>query len=90
MDSSRPISGEVEGKGKERMQQVTKGYKLKRMRNLGKIPADSRGYMRSFQESLKPWEEIARICPNKKARILCRSSFAFCFAFVSGEHTRKH
>lgn len=70
MDSSRPISVEVEGRGKERMEQVTKGNKLKRVRNLGKNPADGMDYMRNFQESLKPWEEIAGICPNKKARIL--------------------
>lgn len=72
------------------MEQVTKGYKLKRMRNLGKNPADSGDYMRNLPESLKPWEEIAGIRPNKKARILYRSFFTFWVAFVSGEHARKH
>lgn len=80
MDSSRPIS--VEGRGKERMEKVTKGYKLKRVRNLGKNPADGMDYMRNFQESLKPWEEIAGICPNKKARILYRCFFSFWFFFL--------
>lgn len=77
MDSSRPISVEVEGREKERMEQVAKGYKLKRVRNLGKNPAGGMDYMRIFQKSLKPCEEIAGICPNKKARILYRCCFFF-------------
>lgn len=61
------------------MEQVTKGYKLKRVRNLGKNLADGTDYMRNFQESLKPWEEIAGICLNKKARILYGCFFSFYF-----------
>lgn len=84
MDSSRPIRDEVEGRGKERMEQVTKGYKLKRVRNLGKNPSDGMDYMRNFQESLKPWEEIAGICPNKRARILYRCFFLLFFLTFLG------
>lgn len=50
------------------MEQVTKGYKLKSVRNLGKNPAGGMDYMRNFQESLKPWEEIAGICPKQKGK----------------------
>lgn len=88
MDSSRPISV-GEGRGKERIEQVTRGYKLKRVRNLGKNPADGTDYMRNFHESLKPWEEIARICPNKKARILHRCFFSFLFIFFNWEICKK-
>lgn len=69
------------------MEQVTRGYKLKRVRNLGKNPADGMDYMRNFHKSLKPWEEIARIFPNKKARILYRCVFFFPF-FLTGKLAR--
>lgn len=90
MDSSRPIRDEAVGRGKERMEQVTKGYKLKRVRNLGKNPADGMDYMRNFQESLKPWEEIAGICPNKRARILYRCFLLLFFFSFSGQPAREH
>lgn len=88
----QPISVRAEGRGKERMEQVTKGYKLKRVRNLEKNPADGMSYMKNFQESLQLWEEIVGICPNRKARIvygwhffllfLFFLSFLLCFCFL--------
>lgn len=66
------------------MEQVTKGYKLKRVRNLGKNPDHSMDQMRNFQTSLKPWEEIAEMCKNREARILYRCLLPFYF--FAGEH----
>lgn len=77
----QPISVRAEGRGKERMEQVTKGYKLKRVRNLEKNPADGMSYMKNFQESLQLWEEIVGICPNRKARIVYRWHFFLLFLF---------